>query len=356
MSNNDYGFFDRLLHYFALGFAPVQEMSFNIDQMFLKPDPEFATDKKHVFVAGLARAGTTALMRLFYETGQFTSLTYRDMPFPLAPYLWKKMFKFSSKKQVLGERAHGDGMLVGFDSPEALEEVFWRVFCAKQYIKSDRLIPMEADQEVINTFRKYISGLLQTNNTHKYLSKNNNNILRLKSIQKAFPDSIILIPFRDPLQQSLSLWNQHLKFVEEHRTHKFAKSYMQWLVHHEFGEDHRFFDVDSRQSLKTPDNPSYWLDNWINVYKYLLSLHRQYKKNIIFVSYEELCDHPNMVWESLSSISGIDSCNLPSGFELKKASYKCCENYDIDAEQEAKDIYEELKNQFEIDIGSLCKV
>ena len=346
MSNNDYGFFDRLLHHFALGIPSVQEMSFTIDQMLLKPDPEFAKDKIHVFVAGLARAGTTALMRLFYETGQFTSLTYRDMPFPLAPYMWKKMFQISSKKEILGERAHGDGILVGFDSPEALEEIFWRIFCAKQYIKSDRLLPMDAEPEVIKAFRKYISGLLQSNNTEKYLSKNNNNILRLASIQKAFPRSVILVPFRDPLQQSLSLWNQHLKFVQEHKNNKFAKSYMTWLVHHEFGEDHRYFDVDSRQSSKSPNDPDYWLDQWIHVYRYLLTVADENKVNVIFVNYEELCDYPEIVWESLSFLSGMDRESLPEGFTLNKAPHRPWDSYDGAGKKEASYIYDELTRKF----------
>jgi len=109
-------------------------MSFILDQMLHKSDPERVREQKHIFIAGLARAGTTALMRLFYETGEFCSLTYRDMPFPLAPLLWKKLMRFSAREQGLRERPHGDGIFVGFDSPEALEEVFWRVFCGEQYI------------------------------------------------------------------------------------------------------------------------------------------------------------------------------------------------------------------------------
>jgi len=123
MAKSDYGLGARLLHYFALNFRSIAEMSFMTDQMLHKSDPELAKERKHVFISGLARAGTTALMRLFYETGEFCSLTYRDMPFPLAPFLWKGVIGYSAKDGSLSERAHGDGILVDFDSPEALEEV-----------------------------------------------------------------------------------------------------------------------------------------------------------------------------------------------------------------------------------------
>jgi hypothetical protein len=80
--------------------------------------------EKHVFIAGLARAGTTILMRRFYASQAFRSLTYRDMPFVLAPTLWRKLAAQSGRNLVTAERAHGDGILVDIDSPESFEEVF----------------------------------------------------------------------------------------------------------------------------------------------------------------------------------------------------------------------------------------
>lgn len=43
----------------------------------------------------------------------------------------------------------------------------------------------------------------------RYLSKNNNNILRLEALATSFPDALLIHPFRDPLQQALSLLSQH---------------------------------------------------------------------------------------------------------------------------------------------------
>ena len=52
---------------------------------------------------------------------------YKDMPFILAPNLWSKL-SFNKKNIDLVERAHGDGIRVSVESPEAFEEVFWMTF------------------------------------------------------------------------------------------------------------------------------------------------------------------------------------------------------------------------------------
>lgn len=77
---SDYSFLDQLLHRVALQSAAVAEMRFDMDQRMVRNDPEEVVEERHVFVSGLARDGTTVLMRNFYATGEFRSLTYRDMP------------------------------------------------------------------------------------------------------------------------------------------------------------------------------------------------------------------------------------------------------------------------------------
>ncbi len=83
---------DRLLHRIALGSAPVLEMSFDIERSrFGRAARARAAGGAPVFVAGLARAGTTIVTRMLHDSGVFASLTYRDMPFPLAPNSWHGM-------------------------------------------------------------------------------------------------------------------------------------------------------------------------------------------------------------------------------------------------------------------------
>ena len=119
MSGPEYGFGARLLHRLALGVRLLTEASFDMEQATQRPDASQVGDARHVFVAGLARSGTTVLLRLLHASGAFRSLTYRDMPFVLMPGLWSR---FSGRRRVeRRERAHGDGLMVDVDSPEALD-------------------------------------------------------------------------------------------------------------------------------------------------------------------------------------------------------------------------------------------
>ena len=177
----------------------MREVMFDVEQsIFFKKDDNF--DDDHVFVTGLARSGTTILLNAIYQSNQFASLTYDDMPFILAPNFWAKI----SPRKIHGElqeRAHSDGIRVSTNSPEAFEEVFWKTFVDDLKIREEFFI-------------KFISLILKKNNKTHYLSKNNQNIRRLVLISEIFPRSKILIPFRDPLQQALSLFSQHMKFVK----------------------------------------------------------------------------------------------------------------------------------------------
>ena len=56
-------------------------------------------------------------------------------------------------------------------------------------------------------FIRYVGAVLVSDpeGRTRYLSKNNNNILRLPALARAFPQALILIPFRDPLTHAASL-------------------------------------------------------------------------------------------------------------------------------------------------------
>ena len=68
MLDPDYSFLERLLHRLALHYGPIADMSFDLDQMTVQADPSEIVLQRHVFVSGLARAGTTVLMRRFHAT------------------------------------------------------------------------------------------------------------------------------------------------------------------------------------------------------------------------------------------------------------------------------------------------
>lgn len=303
-SVHSYGLFDRILHHVALGAAPIREMFFDLEMGMSKPDPAVIAGERHLFVAGLARAGTTMLLRQCYATGAFVSLTYRDMPFVLAPGLWGRLSKRNAKAAVAGQRAHGDGVIVDVDSPEALDEVFWKTFESKAYLRSDRLVPMHASDETITRFRRYVAAILAAHNAtateqpqNRYLSKNNNNILRLSDLARAFTNCVIVVPFRHPLTQAQSLLRQHQRFADGPGNDKFTRQYMAYLAHHEFGPGHRPFVFDDSLPTGDPHGLTYWLDLWTNTYGWLLD---HLPEQAVLLGYESFCDDPQGTWQALA--------------------------------------------------------
>ena len=343
MSNSDYNFLDRLLHRLALQYNFIAEMSFDIDQKIVSDDSQDINQQQHVFISGLARAGTTVLMRRFHTTGLYRSLTYRDMPFILAPNLWQRLSFISKRELKNAERAHGDNLLVNADSPESLDEVFWRVFAGKEYIKKTNLIPHEPSTDVIQKYISYVNAILsaQTPRRDRYLSKNNNNILRLNSIHKAFPNALILIPFRDPLQHALSLFRQHRHFSALQANSNFTLSYMTWLSHHEFGLDHRPFQLDNKQtSPYSPDSLDYWLHVWCQTYEWL---EHTKPKPALFVCYEDLCEN-EAVWNKLAELANFSSCPQ-KGDQFKLSNRPVELTFDQDLADRASTIYNKLSMQ-----------
>ncbi|MEM7526718.1 MAG: sulfotransferase [Pseudomonadota bacterium] len=302
---SDYGALDRFLHRLALQSRAVAEMSFDIDQSMAGKPPEGLKTERHVFVAGLARAGTTALMRRFYASGAFRSLTYRDMPFVLAPNLWKRLSGMSRRRGSAAERAHGDGVIVDFDSPESLDEVFWRQFAGDAYLHPGHLAAHEPDDELIDRFVSYIGAIIASGDgPQRYLSKNNNNVLRLGAIRRAFPNALILVPFRKPMTHAASLLRQHEQFSEAQGQDAFMRKYMGWLAHHEFGLDQRPFAFDGAvpTSGRDPSSIDYWIEQWVRVYEAVVA---RAPEDAVFVCYEDLCADAG-VWARLAKAAGID--------------------------------------------------
>ena len=295
LKNKDYSFLSKILHHLALGNNFIPEMLHDIELTIFKKKLELNNLKPHIFVCGLPRSGTTILMRYLYETKEFASLTYRDMPFVVLPNLWSKISN-RIKSNPYKERIHDDKISINIDSPEALEEIFWRVKLQKNYIYSNKLIEHTVDEFTINEFKNFISLILYKYKKKLYLSKNNNNLLRLESIIRTFPNCIILIPFRDPFQQANSLLNQHKHFTKIQSRDKFVKKYMTYLVHHEFGLDHRPYEFVKKDRAEIDKySIEYWLNQWAEVYAHLSQEKFSQKNNIVYINYEYLCKNAESV-------------------------------------------------------------
>lgn len=346
MSASAYGATARVLHRFALASPMIAQASHDLESM-MNRKASAAGDQKHIFVAGLARAGTTVLMRSLYGSGHFRSLTYRDMPFVLMPKTWAGLSGLFRRQKAKEERAHGDRLLVDFDSPEAFEEVFWRCFCGEDYILPQSLQPHLPDSETVAQFRRFVGNVLASGEPaggRRYLSKNNNNLLRLAAIAEAFPSAAIVIPFRDPVQHALSLKRQHDLFCETHAQDPFALEYMNWLGHHEFGGNHRPFSFgerpDGAENL-TPDSLDYWLCCWIDAYHYVL---KNRPVNAALFSYEDLCRAGSDEVARLFSHAGLPNDASSQAEKLILAKPHAASELDPDIKALAYEVHSALLN------------
>jgi hypothetical protein len=263
----------------------MRETTFEVERSF---NPLCSQADNHVFVAGLPRSGTTSILNAIHKSNQFASLSYEDMPFILAPNLWSKLPN-SKKNLELTERAHGDGIKIGVNSPEAFEEVFWMTFEENESSTKDK-------------FRCYVELVNNKYGKERYLSKNNQNIRRLRYLANLFPNSFILIPFRNPTQQSYSLLSQHLRFLELQVSNPFVHHYMKLIGHTEFGPN--YLPIYN-ENLKFEDRSdiNHWMEQWLLTYQYCYT-HLKDLHNIFFICYEELCSSNNY-WADLLKILGL---------------------------------------------------
>jgi hypothetical protein len=356
---NTYGPLVRWLHWLALEPAAVRNIAYDLERQFFLPKREsieVSTSNNHnpadgaVYVCGLARSGTTTLLRILDEIDDFRSLTYRDMPFVLAPNLWKQITKFSPSQAATVERAHGDGIQVGFDSPEGFEEVFWRTF-GTSHFNEKCLSAVTPSAEVLAAFADYRAIVanprtepqLPNGKPRRYLSKNNNNLLRLHSLC-ADPTATVLLAYRDPVDTARSLHRQHQRFCDAQSSDHFTRSYMLWLVHHEFGLDHRpfCFALSEMDSSLTPADPNYWLAYWNAVYLYVLA---QESLNFRLVNHDDFCGQPGRVLRQIFSILAVEAnpTTLAMRIKFAGASKAKIDGFREDLLQRVETTYRALK-------------
>lgn len=292
----DYSEASILFHKLILNNYNLSRMLFSFDRRFKKGD-KIQDKNTFLIVSGLARAGTTSLTDQLFKAGNFSSLDYSNMPLLLAPNLWKKMY--DPKKVTLKERKHGDKMLFGLNTIEALEEYFFKVFLNDSFISESYLEKHDIPEEVYNNYIKYQS-LIRQDNASTYLSKNNNIILRYESLRKFNKAFKIIYLFRKPEEHAYSLLNQHQRFSGFQNEDEFMQTYLNWLGHHEFGQNQKVFKFSDNEPIITYDKNSldYWLSIWLNYYSYLINL---VDDNYLLIEYEDYLTKPKNVLQFIES-------------------------------------------------------
>lgn len=308
-SKTDYSLVDRMLHRMAFAHPVLQRALSEIESDMFAAKFAAIPAARPVFVAGLPRAGTTLLLETLYGTGEFATFTYREMPFILAPLFWASLTKSSRRKGASRERAHGDGMEISFDSPEAFEEVAWISWLGDKYLEEDRLLPLGSEAvsgEFRDAFVKLVRKLSAVQSAggeaRRYLSKNNANISRIGALRSIFPDATIFICLRDPASHVRSLMTQHQRFLSMHDDDAFARDYMRWIGHFDFGANFRPIDFSGRgATAEQASGPDFWLRYWIDAYSFAGNNASKVK----FVAYEKLIADAPGVLAAIAGAAGL---------------------------------------------------
>jgi hypothetical protein len=316
----------KLFHYLFMEFHNLQIPFKNLQSFIFRNPPK---PKNAVFVTGLARSGTTALLQELSKIETFKSFTYRTMPFLLAPKLWT-MLNFGSN--LSHSRVHKDNIKINIDSPESFDEYFWKLILKNSYLTHGFLKIHNISENDMKSFEHFVSQILGSKDT--YLSKNNNLVLRLCDIIKLRPNYEILVVFRNPIEQAKSLQRQHKLFIKKQQEDPFITHYMNWLGHHEFGKNRKEFSLKSSSfNYKNPDQLNFWLERWCIYYDYVLNVAGNFVK---FVSNKQIYENPSFVVEKILKKKGAHVNDL-------KENIRYNENEAIDSK-----LFRESRNLFKL--------
>ena len=273
-----------LLHRIAFKMPQLNKLFYEFEKTTL-----LGTDINIILITGLARSGTTSLLNELVKNDSVFSLKYQNMPFVLAPKFQNILYNKFRLDLNPTERSHKDGIYIDESSPEAFDEVFFKVYEEKKFTLEDKLLQYESNY--IHKYLDFINHCLFVKQKNIYLTKNNNHILRLRQLIETQKFKI-LVTFREPLIHASSLLNQHNIHSKLQESDSFSLQYMNYLGHYEFGLNHKFFFFEKpRIDASKYKGNNYWLAQWINYYHYILELIERYQNDkFLLVPFNDWCE------------------------------------------------------------------
>ncbi len=332
---SDYSELSQLFHRMALNNYSLAWKFFTMERKRLKKRG-MKTRKDFVIITGLARAGTTSLMNTLAEAEGFVSLNYGNMPFLLCPNTWRRFYRPKTGK--LKERSHKDGIMIGLNSNEALEEYFFKVKADDSYIAERGMYEYSLAVEDYHDYLDY-QAMIKKDPSKIYLAKNNNFLLRYHSLRSLNDEFLTVILYRDPLTHAASLMEKHRDYKRLQQEDPFVLEYMDWLGHHEFGLNQKsfIFGNNTRVPVEDRDNPDFWLSSWINYYEHALHIKHP---NTLFVDYDEYCREPGKVLDRILTKVGIKNERpQPQPFHNRR---KSTHSFSTSLLEKARTIWREL--------------
>jgi Sulfotransferase family len=257
-----------------------------------------------IYIAGVARAGSTILLETLASHPKTATHRYRDFPPIMVPILWNRAFGLIyGRNSRPVERAHKDRILVTPDSPEALEEVLWMAFFDHAH---DARVSNVLDRESLNAafesfYGDHVRKILFIRGGLRYLAKCNYSLTRLGYLARLFPDARFVVPVRDPIWHVASLVKQHHLFCNEERRDPRILAHMRRVGHFEFGLDRRAANVGDGTAASIAglwdkgDDVRGTARLWASLYGFIfkqLQHDAGLHERTMVLKYENLCDQP----------------------------------------------------------------
>jgi hypothetical protein len=272
-----------------------------------------------IYVAGLARSGSTILLEMLERHPDTVSHRYKDYPPVFTPYWWNRLLQSMPQQAAApAERAHQDGIVITPDSPEAFEEVLWMAFFPDLH---DPERPAVLDGQTANPaferfYRDHLRKLLKVRGGRRYLSKGNYNLTRLEYLLKLFPDARLVLPIREPVWHVASLAKQHRLFNQGAAGNPRALEHLRRVGHFEFGPDRRPINAGDQAAIATIQalwrdgrEVEGWARYWCHLHGFLadrLEASPALRAAALVVHFEDLCHAPARVIGRL-----FEHCHLP---------------------------------------------
>ena len=308
MTFSNYSSLEQHLHNQFLGNTEISNFLYERIKKYNKPKDKI----QKIFICGLARAGTTALLNQLYLSNQFASLKYAHMPFILNPRLSNLYSKLINNKNIESiERLHKDGIKISIDSPECLDEPFW-IKENPLYFSQPLSVKRKYKNTILSAYDNFLSRHAIFQKKKKIVIKNNNNLLRLPQLCEYFKEDLFIVLYRDPTSHALSLEKTHKRICEAQKKDPFILDYMNFIGHREFGLNQKpfYYEIKNDQKKSIIDNNetiNYWFQAWINSHTWLLEYIKAKKpKNLLLTSYEELCKPNSGKLENIFKLTGFD--------------------------------------------------
>lgn len=311
---------DYLLTRFAHALPGAMKLLGDIETDMLGDRLSAIPIDRPVFIAGVARSGTTLLLSLLSRLPDVATHRYSDFPFLFTPVAWNRLQERMAASGPPVERPHQDRIKITRDSPEAFEEPLWAHFFEHIHDPDalHRLTAGDRQPAFDEFFLEHLRKVLMLRAGSRYVSKGNYNITRIEYLADLLPDARFVIPVRHPVAQVESLLRQHRLFSEYSASDPRVPQYLRAAGHFEFGPQRvpiNLGRIEARRIAKSwqaGEDAAGYAFLWDSVYAHGCRLRRQsdLRARIEFVRYEDVCSDATRTLRRV-----VRHCELEAGAE-----------------------------------------